>query len=148
MNTFQLIKSLKSDKFTKKSFIGVFARDEIPLKIKYPSCFIINNKKRSHPGEHWLALFIDGDGSVDFFDSMGFHPSFYGLEDKLKQISKNIIRFSSMRVQGFFSNYCGVYCLLFLYKRSRGIKFKEFLKYFKNCNQNDLFIKQKIKNLL
>lgn len=148
MNSYQLTKSLLSDTFTKTMFVGVFARDELPLKNKYPSCFIVNTQNRNHVGEHWLAFFLDSDGSVDFFDSIGLQPEYYNLQKYLEKISKKKIRYTNKRVQGFFSNYCGVYCLLFLYKRSRGISFDEFINLFKNINQNDSFIKKYVKNFI
>ena len=43
---------LKTDYYTKKHFIGVFARDEIPHSIPYPCCFVINTENHAKDGEH------------------------------------------------------------------------------------------------
>ena len=59
MNSIQIDKILNSNNQTKNIFIGVFARDELPRPKSYPCCFIINTAKRSHPGKHWLAVYID-----------------------------------------------------------------------------------------
>ena len=45
MNSFEIYKIIKNDKFASKNFIGVFARDQLPKKIKFPSSFIINTDK-------------------------------------------------------------------------------------------------------
>ena len=43
LNELDLKNYIKLCKKTDQIFLGVFARDELP-KVKYPSCFIINNK--------------------------------------------------------------------------------------------------------
>lgn len=145
MNTFQLTNILNTDSFTKRLFLGVYARDEVPIKVKYPSCFIINTHNSNQPGEHWLAFFLNQDGSVEFFDPIGLSPQFYNLDKYLQIISKNKVFYTNQRLQGFGSNYCGVYCVYFLYQRSRGITFNNFYKDFENCFENDKFIKKYFK---
>jgi hypothetical protein len=145
MNSYQLTLALLDDKYTKNYFVGVFARDELPIRVRIPSCFIINTHNRNQPGEHWLAIFLNKDGSVEFFDSMGLPPSFYKLDKYLETISNNKIRYSTKRLQGFFSNYCGVYCLYFLYQRSRGVLFEDIINQFKDINNNDKLIQKFIK---
>ena len=70
MNSFEIYKIIKNDKFASKNFIGVFARDQLPKKIKFPSSFIINTDKSNEPGEHWLAIFYDINGVCEFFDEL------------------------------------------------------------------------------
>ena len=118
MDQLTLEACLKKDDYTKKIFGRVIAIKELPIKPKYPSIYIINNKPRNHPGEHWLALYYDEYGVAHFFDSYGRSPSSYGLEKFLKGTS-NEIQYNSKRIQGY-SDYCGYYCLLFLLLRSRG----------------------------
>ena len=52
-------KILETDPITNKCFIGALARDELPKKLKYPTCFILNTQPRNKPGEHWIALYFD-----------------------------------------------------------------------------------------
>ena len=66
---------LTKDTVTNKIFLGVFARDELPLKVKYPSCLIFNTAPRVNKGEHWLALHYNEKGFCNFFDSYGKDPS-------------------------------------------------------------------------
>jgi len=130
---------LESDKYTRKIFGGALAFDELPKYVKYPSCFIINNRPRSHYGEHWLALFFDEKKNAYFFDSYGGEPSNYRLEDFIERNSvqyfynKNVIQGDSF--------YCGYYCVLYLLSKARN-QTSEFFKFFnKNAYINDKKIK-------
>jgi hypothetical protein len=49
---------LSKDEITSKIFLGVFAKDELPLELKYPCCFVCNTAPRHNRGEHWLAFFL------------------------------------------------------------------------------------------
>lgn len=139
MNSLQIEKVLKSDLHAKKLFLGVFARDELPTKLKYPSFFILNTHSRSQPGEHWLAIFYDKIGRAEFFDSYGQSPEFYGLKKYLDTTSTNWT-YNKKCLQSFFSNYCGLYCLFYLYQKSKGISLFEILNNFENKNKNDFLI--------
>ena len=69
LNNIQILQVLKTDKFSSPLFRGVFSRDQIPLNIQYPSCLILNTHTSNNVGEHWLAIFYDKLGIVNFFDS-------------------------------------------------------------------------------
>jgi hypothetical protein len=62
------------NKFFGNKFYWVFAINELPTKIKYPAYIIFNTKPRSHPGEHWLAVYINKEKEAYFFDSYGLSP--------------------------------------------------------------------------
>ncbi len=98
-------KILLMDKFTSKIFLNVYARDELPTTVKYPSCLILNNKPRSHPGQHWLAIYFDDKKIGYFFDSYGNGPNYYNLDKFLEKTTKQYV-FNSKRIQGS-SSYCG-----------------------------------------
>ena len=120
---------LEKDPKTSKIFLGVFARNELPKQVKYPSCLIFNTKPRSHEGEHWCAIFYDKDGIGTFFDYYGQEPKVYRLESYLERTSKPYS--PNIRVQGQ-SSYCGYYCMLFLLAASRG----QMVKFYKFFNQD------------
>ena len=129
MNEITIKEILTRDIYTKKCFVGVFARDELPLINSYPCCFVFNTKPRNHFGEHWLAMYYDKNGYATFFDSYGMHPEFYKLEKYLKESSQDWT-YNKKRLQGL-SSYCGYYAILFLICKSRNETFK-FFKYFDN----------------
>jgi hypothetical protein len=133
---------LKSDEFSKTIFKAVLARNELPSKVTFPSAYIINNKNNNHPGEHWIAFFYDAKGNVDFFDSFARGPSAYGLTKYLFKTSKSI-NCNKIRLQSFFSEYCGYHAIYFILLRSRNIPLSLIENFFydkKDVNINDFRI--------
>ena len=59
MNSRQLLWILSGDKFTKLSFRGVYAIDEM---------------KSIKPGSHWVAVYCDKNGVGKYFDSFACYP--------------------------------------------------------------------------
>jgi hypothetical protein len=146
MNSLELKIFATRDAYTKKSFLGVFARDELPSNIiKYPASLILNNEKKNQPGEHWIALFITKNNCY-FFDSFGNRPQYYRLYSYLKKFSKKII-YNNQVIQDYDSHYCGHYCLYFLFLKSRGFGLDHIKRLFSKTdkNFNDLLIKNLLK---
>jgi hypothetical protein len=133
---------LKADEFSKTIFKAVLARNELPSKVTFPSAYIINNKNNNHPGEHWIAFFYDENGNVDFFDSFARGPSAYGLTKYFLKTSKSI-NYNKIRLQSFFSEYCGYHAIYFILLRSRTIPLSRIENFFydkKDVNINDFRI--------
>jgi len=129
---------LEKDPFTALVSQGVFARDKLPTRVNYPSCFIFNTDNHDKPGTHWLAIFYDKYGNCDFFDSYGNHPSFFKLTNYLNMTSKTW-KHNNKCIQAQ-SEYCGYYCLLFLFLRCRNSS-AIFFKYFsKKPTVNDKLV--------
>ena len=65
MNTFQLAQVLTKDPFTKGSFSGVYACDELTsIEInEYPKSFVVNTDPMELPGTHWIALWYSPPGT-------------------------------------------------------------------------------------
>ncbi len=144
INSKQIISVLKSNTTTRKYFIGVFARDELVLKPRWPCCFILNTHTRNKPGEHWLAFFYDSNGKCEFFDSYGLPPVVYHLEKYLENTSTSW-SFNEKQIQGSNSSYCGYYCLFFLYFKCHNYSLDKICNFFSNNSEkND----EKIKNLI
>lgn len=134
MNTLQIEKILLGNPSTKKIFKGVFAADKLPVKIKsHPSIIIANTDSSDKPGTHWVAFYFKNASTAEFFDSYGQYPSNKYFINILKKNSKKFT-YNKQQVQGYFSNTCGHYCILFsLYKCK-----KKTTKYFLNTfNKND-----------
>ena len=79
MNTFQLAQVLTKDPFTKGSFSGVYACDELTsIEInKYPKSFVVNTDPMELPGTHWIAIYFNEQMKGEFIDSYGKHPIHY-----------------------------------------------------------------------
>ena len=123
LNTTQLKKLLDSDAFAGPLLQGVFARDQLPSKIPFPSCLIVNTHEMDKPGEHWLALFYNQKGKCSFFDSYGLPPSVYGLDSFVKRTPVSS-EWNRVQYQPIYSKACGYYCFLFLLLKCRNINFK------------------------
>ena len=135
---------LKTDKITKKTFLGVFARNELPVDPTYPSCFVFNTSPRTLPGSHLLCIFYDLNGNSFFFDSYGMHPQNFGMVEYLNNTS-NSWCYNKKRLQGN-SQYCGHFCVFFLLFKTRQKSKNFFLCFSKNLTKNDLIIKRLMSN--
>ena len=71
MNSKQLHWILSGDKFTKLSFRGVYAIDEMKSikSVSYPHSFVINLDLSYKPGSHWVAVYFDKNGVGEYFNS-------------------------------------------------------------------------------
>jgi len=144
MNTQDIMIAIQKDSYANRHFIGVFARDQLPKKIKYPSSFIFNTDTSDKPGNHWLAIYYNKQKHVTFFDSFGQKPSYYNMYNYLKKTSKKII-YNNLCLQNLNSYYCGKYCIYFLMLSSRNFKLISIQKLF--SKQDTLFNDKLIKNI-
>ena len=71
MNTFQLAQVLTKDQFTRGTFSGVYACDELSsVEInKYPKSLWSNTDPMELPGTHWIAIYFNEQMKGEFFDS-------------------------------------------------------------------------------
>jgi hypothetical protein len=144
MNTKQIDEIFKKYSYTRKIYKGTRAFDELPKKIMKPSAYIINTETRDKDGEHWIAIYYNNYGNVEFFDSFGLGPAFYGLEDFLLKTSNKCF-YNTFALQSLNSEYCGYYCVLFVLFKSKKKSFLNFLNHF----DQDTFINDKnIKKLI
>lgn len=110
-------------------FLGVFAKDKIPLTMtSYPCCFVANTDISSMSGEHWVAYFYDSPQSYEFFDSYGMPPQVYGF------VSVN--NYNRKSLQSLTSSVCGQFCLFYLYLRSRGFTLNQILNSFSSSDSS------------
>lgn len=132
----QLRKILSRDQCLKVNFRGIFARDRVP-RCLLPGFYIWNTGLFASAGEHWVAIYVTEDHNVEFFDSFGKSPKFYGWD-----ISQSI-NYNKKPLQSLDSDVCGMYCLFFLYFRCRGLNMDAILANFgSNRRENDNFVKQ------
>ena len=128
---YEIFRSLKNDPYSKSIFKAVLPIDKIPLKIVYPSAYVINTDSSAGSGEHWLAVHYDSQGMCSFFDSYGMPPGFYGLEKYLKKTSTDWI-FNNMQLQSLSSVTCGYYCIYFIQMMCRDFTMNEIVEQFSN----------------
>ena len=115
MNTFQLAQALMKDPFTKGSFAGVYACDQLTsIEIsKYPKSFVVNTDPMKLPGTHWIAIYFNEKMKGESFDSYRKHF--------LDFMNRNAVEWEHNKIplQSAFSTVCGQYCIYFLYHHCR-----------------------------
>jgi hypothetical protein len=99
------------------NYLGVYARDKIPLPLKrFPACFIANTDRSGQPGQHWVAFYQASCADrLEFFDSYGLYPELYHF--KVADYVHN-----AKPLQDTDSMVCGQYCILYLIHRSKAPK--------------------------
>lgn len=125
---------LRADPYTSRVFKGLRAIDSSLSDITtFPAAFIVNTDKVLGPGIHWVCVYYVSDGEVEFFDSFGYHPSFYGFDFRGLEL------YCGQRpLQNPISYMCGPYCIMYLMHRARGHPIGRFISLFSDdCVVND-----------
>lgn len=135
MNTLELKTFLETNEYTRNHFLGIFACDLLPLqKIrKRPALIICNTDEHNKPGQHWIAIYIENEKKIEYFDSFGLYPNNLHINRFIKQNCETLLTNNTM-IQGLFSKYCGHFCALFLYSKCLGISMKNFLLIFNHIH--------------
>ena len=116
-----------------ENFIGVFARDQLPSKINWPSSLIVNTDKINERGEHWLAIYFTSNKECCFFDSYGRGPELFRLQYFVDHYS-NSWEHNKTRLQSLDSSVCGQYCIYFIMMKCRGMQLDDIIGCF---SEND-----------
>ena len=151
MDTVQLTGILSSDPHARNCFIGVVPCNHLPTKFsKAPACLVVNTDPSWKQGAHWLAVYMDENRDLEFFDSYGQDPEQYRLVyDFLKRNGQNKWKENRKQLQGPLSSTCGQFCLYFLLWRCRGIKFEKIMSGFdESVHTNDFMVTTFVNSLL
>ena len=98
---------------------GVFPTDKLPVVNQYPSALIANTDPHDQPGTHWLAMYFVTPDESEFFDSYGFPPETYDMDE---YVLRESTYFNDKPLQGITSDVCGDYCLFYLLHRARNVR--------------------------
>lgn len=108
---------MQLDMYAKRLFCGVFAMDRLPKRRnKQQGAYIINTDNHDEPGSHWVAVYVDSSGQVEYMDSYGLPP----LHKQSLQFLGKCYRYNTRTLQRLYSNACGFYCVYYILKRARG----------------------------
>ena len=130
MNTFDLLKILRLWGFRNAIVCPV---DKLDLTT--PGIYIVNTDCGA--GRHWVVLYVTTD-TVEFFDSFGNHPRFVQNGSLfMAAIGTKKLIVHSKWVQETNSKLCGVYCLGFVYARSKDKLSKFFALFDDNRSMNN-----------
>ena len=110
-------------------FNGVYSRDNLP-KIK-DGAYVINLDEYFDTGTHWVALYVQNNNNVIYFDS-------FGVEHIRKEIKAFInnknIKMNIFRIQAYDSIMCGYFCIGFIDFMLAGKTLTEFTNLFSPNN--------------
>ena len=119
LNLIQLSIALKTNSVTGKHTLAVFARDELSsIYTNPPQIIIVNTDPLEKSGKHWLLIYFNEDGSVDFFDSLGYDINFYhsSIKKFVQKFTKKYQNVMTCRLQPldlkFMQSLLLVLCLL------------------------------------
>lgn len=135
METPELKKILKENAVTRETFTGVYALDKLPTASdsefhQRDRWFLICNCcPSSRIGKHWIAMFYERGGDVEFFDSFGLPPSAYDARVMafLNSTAAEDVMYNSVPLQAIDSDACGHYCIVYGVSRSRGNAFDKIV---------------------
>ena len=72
MDTLEIDRLLAVDSLADWTVLVIVAKDELPATIDArPAAFECNTHGGDGPGEHWVVLYLDGDGHGEYFCSYG-----------------------------------------------------------------------------
>ena len=115
------------------NWLGTHPFDQAPQlsTVKAPLAFVLNSDASHLPGSHWLAFYQESSTlTLEMFDSFGLLPSFYSLENVysycMLQYSTNKFQNIDFRIR---FQVCGHYALVFLFHRSLGYSYIDFINY-------------------
>lgn len=115
------------------SFIGVFARDKLPITLPHrrPLMLVCNTDPHDKPGEHWIAIYIGIDTRGEYFDSLGAEPHIT-FKRYLDRYCKSWIT-SGKQLQSVLTHFCGHYCVFYCLYKTLGYNMESIV----NCFTND-----------
>ena len=147
MNNRELEAILQGDVAAGPIFGSVFASNQLPEEISYPTAIVINTGPNYGPGEHWVAAYFTHDGEAEYFDSYGLPPT-GSMKKFVKRCAWNTT-YNATQLQGLLSSTCGHYCLFYLLHRCRGVAMDDIVKMFgKNLQKNDRFVEDFIEDFI
>jgi hypothetical protein len=129
---------MSMDEYTTEYWRGLAAQDTegyLGVGTTLPALYILNTDIESGDGKHWCAAYIDR-GRMEFFDSYGFPPMYYGLQ---RLFPSGQIYFNAMPVQSIETFTCGYHCLFFSHYRARQCSMSDILMLYDatNLKKND-----------
>jgi hypothetical protein len=155
LTTVDINNALLSDPIISKSFLGTFASNRLPPVYKmyqgnhsWPLALVVNYDAQSNPGSHWVAIWAESLGNVEYFDSFGIPPLHAGIKHWIRTIDPQF-SFSDTRLQSFSASTCGYYCIHYLLSKARGCSLADIICLFTPAvpSLNDEIIVNMIHNL-
>lgn len=97
---------------TCSDFQGVFSSDTLPSPQRSQFSLVCNLSKVDEPGSHFISI-ISFPNFVLYLDSLGLPCTVSSIKEFLRQLGKPTFH-NSLQVQDVSSDFCGLYCILFI----------------------------------
>lgn len=138
MNTEELERTLKGDKWIRAVFRGVYAKDMLlDAERRRPGLYICNTENSDEAGEHWIAIYLPKQGRAEYFDSFGRDAT-----EEMKIFLGREWIYNNRIVQSPFSTVCGHHVLHYAFFRCRGVSYQKILaRYGPNVTENDRLVR-------
>jgi len=139
----------KAHPYSKKLFLNVFPRDELPTSIQsYPCSLIINTDTVNLRGKHWVAVYINRNRVAEYFDSLN-QPPLHDISIWMNRFSWTRKKVTSFPLQSNRSLMCGGYVLYFVNERPLKSDYKSVIRLFsRNCAKNDVILNNYMNSVL
>ena len=137
MNNKEISEILRRDPRARRVFRGVFPRDRLPIynnHIHPPSAYVINTDRSGGPGEHWVCVWLDGHGGVEYFDSFGLPPTLVPIQNFITRNKLKGLKYNQRLCQSLVSSACGLYVLYYVLMKSRGASLRRIQQPFNSLN--------------
>lgn len=151
MNSLELLRVLETDPIVRRTHVGVYSRNTLPKKTLTPGCrrvFVVNTDVVGGKGEHWCCIFIEPNGTGQFFDSFGTPPLH---KEFITFLKKNTTKytFNSTMIQGFQSQACGLYVAYYIICKCRGQTLRRLMRVFSvySLYKNDTIVTRMLQKL-
>ena len=80
MNSLQIRKYIEQEICSYSKFGDIIPADALSeLEISKDRFYVVNTKPSTHPGEHWIVIYINNSNSIEFWDSLGKNPESYSV---------------------------------------------------------------------
>ena len=137
MNSRQVSALLMRDVRARRVFRGVYAHDVLPRYVPDASAYIINTDDSRGRGLHWVAVYFDGRGNAEYFDSFGFPPLLQTVVGFLRRNTPGRLLYNDRHLQNFASSACGLYVVYYILRKSRGASLSSVQGAFPSNNNNN-----------
>lgn len=135
-------------KVSPKQYLGCYPCDKIPKTFANPPFgMVLNTQNSNGPGEHWLAIYVDKNNTVNYFDSLGFPPLIPEIRDYVERFkNKNV---NNIPFQNMNSITCGHFSVAFLTLAFLGKSYTQIMSTFRNNKNNiDKYVTSVVQKLM
>jgi len=117
MKSSELVKCISEFPYLNTFFAGIYAKDNIPKKLKHNNFIIVNTDFLNGPGIHWYCLLKIND-CIECFDSLGVDSDKKSFLFSLPIVKKSTeLDLNTTPLQLPNSSTCGGFVLYFLINR-------------------------------